>query len=165
MFQKAALKDLKLPSCFHIFQLMISPGLKKVSRFWVLAETSSTSFKASRHHGMQDFDAVVGLLTLDVLNCPALQSVEGGWRCPFSVFHFGEPRDFSGRSVLASSVATIAEAQHQRGKCWKSSENPEEITRKSLEAEVDVTATKVDLWCGRRLGDALDRCFGSKSGL
>lgn len=37
---------------------------------------------------MQDFDAVVGLLTLDVLNCPALQSVEGGWRCPFSVFHF-----------------------------------------------------------------------------
>lgn len=34
-----------------------------------------------------------------------------------------------------------------------------------LEAEVDVTATKVDLWCGRRLGDALDRCFGSKSGL
>lgn len=121
MFQKAALKDLKLPSCFHIFQLIISPGLKKVSRFWVLAQTSSTSFKASRYHGMQDFDAVVGLLTLDVLNCPALQSVEGGWCFPFSVFF--SFRDFSGRSVLALSIATIAEAQHQQGKCWKSSEN------------------------------------------
>ena len=31
--------------------------------------------------------------------------------------------------------------------------------RKSLEAEVDATATKVDLWCGRH------RCFGSKSAL
>jgi len=90
VFQKAALKDLKLPSCFHIFQLIISPGLKKVSRFWVLAQTSSTSFKASRYHGMQDFDAVVGLLTLDVLNCPALQSVEGGWCFPFSVFFLFE---------------------------------------------------------------------------
>lgn len=37
--------------------------------------------------------------------------------------------------------------------------------RKSLEAEVDVTATKVDLWCGRRLADARDRCSGSKSAL
>ena len=85
VFQKAALKDLNLPTCFHIFS------------------------------------------TYDVLNCPALESVEGGWRFPFSVFHFSDPRDFSGRSVLASSVATIAEAQHQQGKCWKSSENREEI--------------------------------------
>lgn len=97
------------------------------------------------------------------LELPSI-AVCGRW-VVFSVFRFFSFRDFSGRSVLALSIATIAEAQHQQGKCWKSSENPEEITRKSLEAEVDVTATKVDLWCGRRLGDALDRCFGSKSGL
>jgi len=76
------------------------------------ATTSTVSTTTSTRTTTQDFDAVVGLLTLDVLNCPALQSVEG-------------------RSVLASSIATIA--------------------------EVDMTATKVDLWCGRRLGDARDR--------
>ena len=89
------------PHFFNLWFLLVS---KKVGRFSVLAQTSSTSSKASRHRGMQDFDAVVGLLTLDVLNCPALQSVEGGcvFRFPDVVFDFWW--DFSSKFFRAKRL-------------------------------------------------------------
>ena len=164
VFQRAALKDLKLPSCFHIFRLTVW-FLLVSKRYHIFGSWLKHLQLLSRHH---DITACRTLMpwwdfwpstSWTAQHC-SLWKVGGVFRFPFFSF-----RDFSGRSVLALSIATIAEAQHQQGKCWKSSENPEEITRKSLEAEVDVTATKVDLWCGRRLGDALGRCFGSKSGL
>lgn len=65
---------------------MISTGLKKGIGTFLGLGSNIFNFKASRRHG-QDFDAVVGFLTLDVLNCPALESVEGG-SVAFSVFRF-----------------------------------------------------------------------------
>ena len=83
VLQKASLKDLKLPSCFHIFQLMISPSLKKgITFFWVVAQTSST-LKASRHAGLW---CRGGTFDSRRLELPSI-AVSGRW-VALSVFRF-----------------------------------------------------------------------------